>query len=126
MDTFNIICGIVTIIAFGFSLYVYIRTEIFKANEVGNMAVRKEQLRYLHTGLGTIFTALDAIVQTPTRPAVSVGHLLTPVKVARDQAFALMRSIGDFETDLKEWRFGKMIPSTTPASSNTLTPPSTP
>ena len=112
MDTLNIIFGIVSLVAFGFSIYSHFNNRSMKVVEATKTAIQKERLRNISASLMGIMYSVDSIVQIPKRSDVTTVEELQ--NIARNIRASLMGLAKQLELEQKrldEWRYGKLFES---------------
>lgn len=113
MDILNIIFGIVTVVAFAFTIFAYYKTENQKTIEAANNARIREMIKNTHNDLIVLKDTIDVIIQTPNqRTDVKVEDMQTIARIARHHANKIIQQIVVEDQNLKDWEFGKFLEST--------------
>lgn len=111
MDTLNLIFGIVTIIAFIFSIYTYFKNESKKQIEIAKNSMIQERLKSLEKSLIKAFHTADMIVQIPKKRETDIEEIQNLGRLLRTDIKLTIDYLKDQEQQLEKWKYGKMIPS---------------
>lgn len=111
MNLLEVVLAITSLLSFGLAIFSFVRTEILKTKEKANVALMQEKLRSFYRGLQSLIHSTDAIVQIPKGRNVEVQELQNLARVTRGHGYVLMKAVQEYSGELKDWRFGVMIKS---------------
>jgi hypothetical protein len=114
MDALNVIFGIVTVVAFIFSLYQHFSNETKKALEEAKVKAQHQRIQSATYAAIAAAEGADAIVQRSKQPSVTEEELRSLARVIRTQLMLLVRQLQVEDENLTHWRYGQMIPSPPP------------
>ena len=108
MDILNILFGLITIISFIFSIFIYFKTESKKVTEAAKNAMMRERIQNIQTSLAILLNTIDAIVQLAKKSNVTVKQLQEVARLARFEAYELTKQINNEIKFQESWKFGKI------------------
>ncbi|MDR6809646.1 hypothetical protein J2Y45_006724 [Dyadobacter sp. BE34] len=114
LDAFNLLCGIITIAAFIFSVVTYYMTETKKIIEAAKAATTKERLKNLETDMIRSLNAVNMIVQAPKHQQVTVSELQNLARLVRADLRITISKLDIEANKLTKWKFGEMYETELP------------
>jgi hypothetical protein len=114
MDLLNLSFGIVTVVAFVFSLYQHFSNKTKRVLEEAKVKAQQQRIRSATYAAITAVEAADSIVQRSKQPSVTEEELRNLARVVRGNLMILVRELQVEEENLANWQYGKMIVSPPP------------
>ena len=107
MELLNLGFGIVGIVSFMFSIFVYMKSEKLRKTELEKNNSHKVRLQTMRSAMTDLLATIDALVQMPKSGTISIAQMQNVARVARAQGFRIAENINDEILLSNAWKFGK-------------------
>lgn len=109
MDIFNVVAGVITILAFVFSIFVYIRGKKKQREEEINHDKLLERMNTINEYIDGLVYSSDSIVQIAGQENTTTKELQNIARNLRYQISITKDVLNNSQKGMREWRFGKAL-----------------
>lgn len=122
MDTFNVIVGVIGVIAFLLAIYQYLEARKMRNLEVERLRVQEMRNASSRRAVFDSVQAVNLIVQRAKDPASTASELQAIGRVARSMLLSLAFELKDESDLLRTWRMSRSLLNSSEEPSNIESP----
>lgn len=109
MDVFNLICGVVTLLAFALALWEMYKRNKSEIAETSKAELELERVRQSKTSVLACAKTINLIVQRSKEESCQLEELRNLARIARDNLFTVTNELSIEEERLSQWEYGKLF-----------------